>query len=119
MKANEDLRKRTRQFALRIIRLCASLPKTGAAGVIGKQVLRSGTSVGANYAESCRSKSSADFVSKVETSMQELEETRYWLELLVEGELITANKLTALQDELDQLMAIFTTMVKKTKAAKK
>jgi four helix bundle protein len=118
MNPNEDLRKRTRQFALRIIRLYGTLPKTGVGGVIGKQVLRSGTSVGANYAESCHSKSSADFISKIETSMQELEETRYWLELLVESELLLAKKLSALQDELDQLMAIFSTMVKKSKKTK-
>ncbi|MBU0509042.1 four helix bundle protein [bacterium] len=74
----DDLRPRTRQFALRIIRMYGSLPKTGAAKVIAGQMLRSGTSVGAHYAEACHAKSRADFVCKIEGAMQELEETRYW-----------------------------------------
>ena len=77
-----DLKVRTKQFALRIIRLYTSLPKTTEAQVIGKQVLRSGTSVGAQYREAQRAKSDADFINKVEGSLQELDETGYWLELL-------------------------------------
>ncbi len=73
----QDLKIRTREFALRIIRLYTSLPKTAEAQVIGKQVLRSGTSVGAHYREACRAKSNADFISKVEGGLQELEETLY------------------------------------------
>ncbi|MDQ4120045.1 MAG: four helix bundle protein [Acidobacteriota bacterium] len=69
-----DLKKRTKDFALRIIRLYIALPKTTEAQVLGKQVLRSGTSVGAHYRESCRAKSNADFISKVEGALQELEE---------------------------------------------
>ncbi|MBI5060414.1 four helix bundle protein [candidate division KSB1 bacterium] len=116
MKPNEDLRQRTRQFALRVVKLYCALPKTTVAQVLGKQVLRSGTAVGAVYAESCRARSNADFVSKVELAMQELEESRYWLELLVEAGEVTAKKLAALTAEADELMAIFVSMVKRTKA---
>ena len=73
----QDLKIRTREFALRIIRLYTSLPKTTEAQVIGKQVLRSGTSVGAHYREGCRAKSNADFINKIEGSLQELDETLY------------------------------------------
>jgi len=79
------LRERTKAFALRVIRLYAALPKTTEAQVIGKQVLRSGTSVGAHYREAQRAKSDADFISKIEGGLQEAEETAYWLELLGES----------------------------------
>ncbi len=82
----QDLKKRTKKFALRIIRLYSSLPKSTEAQVIGKQVLRSGTSVGAHYREACRSRSNAEFISKIEGGLQELEETIYWLELLIESD---------------------------------
>ena len=101
-----DLRERTKAFALRVIRLYSSLPKTTLAQVLGKQVLRSGTSVGAQYREAYRARSTAEFVSKIESSLQELEETTYWLELLVDSELIPAKRLTNLQDEAQQLTAI-------------
>jgi four helix bundle protein len=82
----QDLRARTREYALRIIRLYESLPKSGAVHVISHQLLRSGTSVGAHYSESCRAKSKADFISKIEGSLQELEEGIYWMELLIQAE---------------------------------
>jgi four helix bundle protein len=111
----EDLRARTRQFALRIIRLYVALPKTGPATVLGKQVLRSGTSVGAHYAEACRAKSRPDFINKIEGAMQELEETLYWMDLLAEANLIKTARLTNLQKEASELMAILITMAKRTK----
>ncbi len=117
-KKEEDLRVRTRKFALRIVRLYSQLPKTVEAQVIGKQVLRSGTSVGAHYRESCRAKSDADFISKIEGGLQELEETQYWLELLTDAEIITIDRLKPLLDEADELIAIFVTMVKNVKARK-
>jgi len=113
---DEDLKTRTRNFALRIIRLYTQLPNKTEAQVIGKQVLRSGTSVGAHYRESCRAKSDADFISKLEGGLQELEETQYWLELLTEAEIIPQERLTLLQTEAEELIAIFVTMVKKVKA---
>ncbi len=110
-----DLKIRTKTFALRIIRLYQALPKSGEAQVIGKQVLRSGTSVGAQYREACRAKSPADFINKMEGSLQELDETGYWLELLAESNIMPAEKLSDLQKETDELTAIFVASVKTTK----
>jgi four helix bundle protein len=110
-----ELRSRTKTFALRIIRLYVSLPKTTEAQVLGKQVLRSGTSVGAHYREAQRAKSDADFISKVEGGLQELDETAYWLELLVESKIVAERKLAVLMKETDELTAIFVTIVNKMK----
>ena len=115
MGEKDDLRERTKQFALRIIRLYGALPKAIEAQIIGKQALRSGTSVGANYREAFRGRSDAEFIAKMGDCLKELEETAYWLELLVEGNLIPAEKLVALQDETNQLTAIFVTIIKKRK----
>ncbi len=113
-----ELRGRTKEFALRIIHLYASMPKTTEAQVIGKQMLRSGTSVGAHYREAHRSKSTADFISKIEGALQELDETAYWLELLAEGQIVPAAKLAELQKEADELIAIFVASVKTAKSKK-
>ncbi len=113
-----DLKTRTKQFALRIIKLFRSLPKSTDAQVIGKQILRSGTSVGAQYREACRSRSNSEFISKMTSSLQELDETAYWLELLVEENFVTADKLKYLQDETEQLIAIFVTSIKTAKSKK-
>src|SRR5947209_6177271 len=94
-----ELKVRTRQLALRIIRLYSALPTTTVAQVIGKQLLRSGTSVGAHYREAYRSRSDAEFVSKLEGGLQELEETEYWLELLTEGGIMAAERLSELRQE--------------------
>ena len=110
-----DLRVRTKQFALRVIRLFGALPKRTEVEVIGKQVLRSGTSVGANFREAYRARSDAEFLSKVGDCLKELEETCYWLELLVDGEILPADRLAALQSECNQLIAILTTISKKVK----
>jgi four helix bundle protein len=106
-----DLRNRTKSYTLRMIKLYQSLPKSGEAQVIGKQILRSGTSVGAQYREACRAKSPADFISKMEGSLQELDETGYWLELLGESGIMTANQLADLQKENNELTAIFVASV--------
>ncbi len=111
----QDLKTRTKAFALRIIRLYTSLPKTTEAQVLGKQVLRSGTSAGAHYREANRAKSDADFINKIEGALQELDETGYWLELLVESEIVKAEKLASLIQETDELTAIFVTIVTKVK----
>ena len=89
----KDLRSRTKNYALRIIRLYAALPKSTEAQILGKQVLRSGTSVGAHYREAWRAKSNLDFISKIEGAPQELEETVYWLELLGEAEILPKERL--------------------------
>ncbi len=83
--------------------------------MIGKQVLRSGTSVGAHYREASRARSEAEFISKIGVALQELEETAYWLELLTGAEIVTTDKLKALQQEVDELIAIFTTIAKRVK----
>jgi four helix bundle protein len=111
----QNLRVRTRDYALRIIKLYESLPKNGAVHVISHQLLRSGTSVGAHYSEGCRAKSKADFISKIEGGLQELEESVYWMELLIQAEYINENKLNPLIEESSELIAIFVTMVKNTK----
>ena len=97
----------------------SSLPKTTEAQVVGKQILRSGTSVGAHYRESQFAKSDADFVSKVEGGLQELEETSYWLEILDEMKLFNSEKLIPIRLETNELTAIFVTIVKKVKSRAK
>lgn len=114
-KEEKDLRERTKQFALRIIRMYTALPKTTEAQILGKQVLRSGTSVGANYREAFRGRSKAEFIAKCGDSLRELEETSYWLELLVEGTVVAGDKLWALRKECDELTAIFVTILKRAK----
>jgi four helix bundle protein len=111
----EDLRERTKQFALRILRLYSALPKQIVAQVLGKQLLRSGTSIGANYREAYRARSKAEFIAKTGICLGEAEETAYWLELLAEGGVIAPVKLNELMDECDQLIAILVTILNKAK----
>jgi four helix bundle protein len=108
-----DLRNRTKDFALRIIKLYASLPRAAVAQTLGKQLLRAGTSVGANYREACRARSNAEFVSKLGESLRELEETSYWLELLGDSATIP-RRLALVSDETSQLIAIFTSISKRS-----
>jgi four helix bundle protein len=115
-KKRQDLRKRLKEYALRIIRLYESLPKHGAVHVITHQLLRSGTSPGAQYREACRAKSNADFISKIEGALQELDESDYWLELLIDGGFVAEQKLKPLCDETQELIAIFATMALKAKS---
>ena len=110
-----DLRERTTEFALRIVRMYSSLPKTTVAQTLGKQVLRSGTSVGAQFRESQRAKSDADFINKLENVLQEADETAYWLELLVKAGIVSAAKLESLRKETDEIIAILVTIVTKVK----
>lgn len=118
-KKKEDLKKRLKQYALRIIKLYEALPKKGAVHIVTHQLVRSGTSPGAQYAEACRAKSDADFISKCEGVLQELEESLYWLELLIEGEFVAESKLKPLCDETNEIISIFVTMVVKTKSRQK
>jgi four helix bundle protein len=112
----QDLKVRTKTFALRVIKLYSALPKTTLAQVLGRQVLRSGTSVGAHYREACRAKSTADFINKLEGALQELEETAYWLELLADSDVLPGERLSGLKSETDELTAMFVTMVKSAKS---
>ena len=111
----KDLKTRTKGFALRVIRLYTALPKTTEAQIIGKQLLRSGTSVGAHYREGLRARSNAEFISKIEGGLQELEESCYWMELLAEAGIIPESDLSDLMDETNQLTAILVTCAKKIK----
>jgi four helix bundle protein len=110
-----DLKQRTKTFALRIIKLYAALPRRGDAKILGGQILKSGTSVGAHYREACRAKSDADFISKIEGALQELDETSYWLELIGEAEILSMSRLQPLHDEAEELIAILVTIVTKVK----
>ena len=102
----EELKGRTKRFGLRIIRLVQSLPKGQPAGVIGRQLLRSGTSVGANYRAACRAKSAADFISKMAIVEEEADETVYWMELLIEAAILKPERLQPLMKEADELLGI-------------
>jgi four helix bundle protein len=110
--SDTDLRKRTKAFALRILKLVDALPKTTAGRALASQIVRSGTSVAANYRAACRAKSPADFISKMGTVEEEADETFFWLELLEESELITATKLTAIKQEANELIAITVASIK-------
>ena len=114
----QDLKQRTKAFALRVIRLYCALPKSTEAQVLGKQLLRAGTSVGAHYREATRSRSTAEFVSKIEGGLQELEESAYWLELLADAEIIPEVRLSDLQNEANELTAILVTCSRNAKSKK-
>ncbi len=107
MVGNQDLRARTKRFALRVLCLYRSLPSKDEARIFGKQVLRSGTSIGANYRAACRARSKAEFVAKLGIVLEEADETIYWLELLVEGGIVKGEKLESLIREANDLTAIF------------
>ena len=111
----KDLRDRTKHFALSIIRMFSMIPKSTEAQVLGKQMLRSGTSVGANYREAYRGRSKAEFIAKCGDSLRELEETAYWFELLVDGKIVSSETLSAFRENCDELIAIFATILKRSK----
>ena len=102
----EEMKQRTKAYALRVIRLVQALPRNEVARTVGGQLLRSGTSVGANYRSACRAKSRPDFVHKLKIVEEECDESLYWMELLVEGELIPAGRLQALQQEGSEILSI-------------
>ena len=111
----EQMKQRTKRFALRIIKLANSLPNTLAASTIGKQLLRSGTSVGANYRSACRAKSTADFISKLSIVEEEGDESIYWMELLAESRIVPERRLSDLMNEADQIVAIIVKAIKTSK----
>jgi four helix bundle protein len=112
---NDDLRDRTKAFALRIIKMYCRLPKSVQAQVLGKQVLRSGTSVAANYREASRARSDAELVSKLGVVEQELDETLLWLELFVESGIVSEGKMASLHTEGDELLRMTVAAIKKAK----
>jgi four helix bundle protein len=103
----QDLRKRSMQFALRVVRLFRSLPTSSEARVVGQQLLRSGTSVAANYRAVCKARSRADFISKLGIVEEEIDESVFWLEFLVETQMMPRKRMDDLIDEAKQLTAIF------------
>ncbi len=112
-----DLRVRTGEFALGIIRMCAALPKSTEERLLGGQVARSGTSVGANYREAGRACSKLEFIAQIGGCLKGLDKTACWRELLLESSVVPDTKRAALRDECDQLPAIFTVIPKKSEAA--
>jgi four helix bundle protein len=113
----EQMQQRTKQFALRVLKLFRALPRTDEARVIGREVLRSGTSVGANYRAVCRARSRREFVSKISIVLEEADETAFWFELLVEGGIVAPQKLENLLAEANELVAIFSASLRTAKRA--
>src|SRR5277367_1317676 len=109
---SEALQLRTKNFALRVIRLYRSLPRTREARILGTQLLRSSTSIGANYRAACRGRSRAEFASKLGIVLEEADETAFWLELFQEGKIFPAEKLHHLIREANELVAIFVSSVR-------
>ena len=107
-----EFKERTLQLGLRVIRLYRALPKNGEAAVIGKQLLRSGTSVGANYRAACRGRSSADVLSRLAVAEEEADETLYWLELLAKAEVVPMQRLTPLMKEVDEVVSMLVASIK-------
>ena len=111
----KDFRDRTTRFAIQIVRTFIGLPKTAEAQILGKQLLRSGTSIGANYREAHRGRSKNEFIAKCGDSLREAEETAYWLELLVEAKIVPATKLEPLREESAELIAILIAIIRRSK----
>ena len=110
----EEFKKRTKDFTLRNIKVFQSLPKTDEARIIGKQLLRSASSVGANYRAVCRARSQAEFYSKLSITVEEADETLFWLEILVESKIVTENKLTELMKEAEEIIKVLSKARKNT-----
>ena len=109
MKPADALRLRTKQFAVRIVRLFQALPATDEARTLGKQLLRSGTSVGANYRAVCRARSKAEFLAKLGIVVEEIDETVFWLEFFTETGVLRAARMGNILQEANELLAIFVT----------
>ena len=111
----EEMKARTKSYANRVVKLCAALPNNWIARTLGKQLLRSGTSVGANYRALCRAKSNADFINKLRVVEEECDESLFWMELLVDNGFVKASRLRSLMKEGDEILAI---VVASTKTAR-
>jgi four helix bundle protein len=112
----DNLRFRTKQFALHVIRMTNTLPNTPAAWVISKQVLRSATSIAANYRAAGRGRSRAEFIAKLGTVLEEADETAFWLEIIADAHLLESESLESLQDEANELVRIFSASVQTARA---
>ena len=114
----EEFKKRTKSLSLRIIHVVEALPRTYTGEVIGKQLLRSGTSIGANYRAACRAKSPRDMIAKLKNVEEEADESIYWMELLIEANLMTLSRLQDLMNETDQILAMTVTSIKTLRRSK-
>ena len=112
----KELQDRTKRFAVAIVQFCSRLPQTGAARVIERQSLRAGTGVAANYRADCRARSAADFISKISIVVEEADETLFWLELLVDADIIESRLTLELSVECHELLKIFSASLATAKA---
>ncbi|HTG17769.1 MAG TPA: four helix bundle protein [Blastocatellia bacterium] len=115
----DDMKKRTKAYALAIIRFVQTLPATPTARLIGNQLLKCGTSVGANYRASCRAKSRADFIAKMGIVEEEGDESLYWMELLVDSGIVSSSAVAELCDEGDQIVAIVVSSINTARGTKR
>jgi four helix bundle protein len=115
----DEMKQRTKKFALRVIRLIQALPKGRVADVIGRQLIRSGTSVGANYRAACRARSQAEFVAKLGIVEEEADESIYWMELLIEADLMNETKLSSLMKEADEILAIVVSSINTARGSRR
>lgn len=118
MNFNDEFRNRTKKFALRAIKLYQSLPHTEEARILGKQLLRSGTSVGANFRAACRARSKAEYISKLGIVLEEADESSFWMELLIEAGIFSESRLKSLYDESVELTKVFAVTKKTSKIIK-
>jgi four helix bundle protein len=113
----EEMKKRTKTYASRVVKLCSSLPNGWVAQILGKQLPRSGTSVGANYRAVCRAKSTADFINKLRIVEEECDESLFWMELLVDNGIIRASRLADLMKEANEILAIVVSSAKTARSS--
>ena len=113
-KYRDELKQRTKQFALRVIKLYQSLPKTTEAQIMGQQLLRASTSVGANYRAACRARSNAEYYSKISIVVEETDESMFWLEILWESHIVKRELLQSLYDEGEEILKIMVVSRKKS-----
>ncbi|HVU18778.1 MAG TPA: four helix bundle protein [Candidatus Didemnitutus sp.] len=106
------MKERTKRYGVRIVKLASSLPRMEPGWILGRQLLRSGTSVGANYRAACRAKSRADFINKLKIAEEECDESLYWMELLLDADFISENRLSALRTEGSELLAILVASIR-------
>ncbi len=115
----ESLKERTKQFAIRAILLCRALPKSSESGIISRQLMRSATSVGANYRAVCRARSTPDFVSKLGVVLEEADESLFWIDLLVDTGVASTDQVRLLRNEANELVAIFVASLRTAKQSTK
>jgi len=114
----EEMKKRTKAYANRIVKLCSALPQNWVARTLGKQLLRSGTSVGANYRAVCRAKSNSDFINKLRIVEEECDESLFWMELLVDNDFVKSSRLDSLMREADEILAIVVSSAKTARTSR-